>query len=117
MRIEPFMEGTKFFNISDMETGPDGRLYFVEYGTGWFSKNDNSSLSVIDFNGGNRPPEDGLRIDKTSGSTPLTVSLDAGESSAPDNTALEYLWMIGEKKVASTTDRKRVRKGMSVAGR
>src|SRR3546814_13687361 len=47
--------------------------------------------------------EDGLRIDKTSGSTPLTVSLDAGESSDPDHDALEYLWLIGEKQVASTT--------------
>src|SRR3546814_15577922 len=101
MRIEPFMEGTKFFNISDMETGPDGRLYFVEYGTGWFSKNDNSSLSVIDFNVGNRPPEAGLRIDKTSGSTPLTVSLDAGDLSDPDHDPLEYVWLIGAKQVAS----------------
>src|SRR3546814_17009371 len=99
MRIEPFMEGTKFFNSSDMETGPDGRLYFVEYGTGGFSKNDNSSLSVIDFNGGNRPQEAGLRIDKTSGSTPLTVSLDAGESSDPDHDALESRRLIGETEV------------------
>lgn len=104
MRIEPFMEGTKFFNISDMETGPDGRLYFVEYGTGWFSKNENSSLGVIDYNGGNRPPTAALEIDKSSGKTPLELSLDASGSSDPDGDALKYTWLVNEKEMATTNE-------------
>ncbi|MDH5598930.1 MAG: ThuA domain-containing protein, partial [Cyclobacteriaceae bacterium] len=32
--IEPFMENTVFNNPIDMELGPDGRLYMLEYGTG-----------------------------------------------------------------------------------
>ncbi|TCS89838.1 glucose/arabinose dehydrogenase [Anseongella ginsenosidimutans] len=104
MRIEPFMEGTKFFSINDMEIGPDGRIYFVEYGTGWFTQNENSSLSVIEYNGGNRPPVAELSIENTSGQTPLTVSLDAGESSDPDGDALQYTWIINEKEVTTTSE-------------
>lgn len=104
LRIEPFMEGTKFFNISDMEVGPDGRFYFVEYGTGWFSKNENSSLGVIDYNGGNRPPTAALEIDKTSGKTPLTLSLNASSSSDPDGDALKYTWIINEKEITTTNE-------------
>jgi glucose/arabinose dehydrogenase len=48
-QMEPFMEKTKFAAPIDMELGPDGRLYILEYGTGWFSKNKDSGLSRIDF--------------------------------------------------------------------
>ncbi len=33
-----------------MEAGPDGRLYLLEYGTGWFQKNADAGLSRIDYN-------------------------------------------------------------------
>jgi hypothetical protein len=49
--MEPFMEGAKFAAPVDMEIGPDGHLYILEYGLGWFSKNKDSGLSRIDYNG------------------------------------------------------------------
>ena len=49
-KMEPFMEGTKFAAPVDMELGPDGKLYILEYGLGWFSKNKDSGLSRIDYN-------------------------------------------------------------------
>jgi glucose/arabinose dehydrogenase len=50
-RIEPFMPHQTFHSIIDMEAGPDGRLYLVEYGDneGWFKENTNSGLYVIDY--------------------------------------------------------------------
>ena len=48
-QMEPFMEKTKFAAPVDIELGPDGRLYILEYGTGWFSKNKDSGLFRIDF--------------------------------------------------------------------
>jgi len=48
-KMEPFMEKTKFAAPVDMELGPDGKLYILEYGTGWFSKNKDSGLSRVDF--------------------------------------------------------------------
>src|SRR5690606_2032888 len=34
-RLEPFMEGETFASPIDMEVGPDGKLYILEYGKGW----------------------------------------------------------------------------------
>lgn len=93
--IEPFMEHTKFHNISDMEAGPDGQLYIVEYGEGWFSKNANAELSVISYNGGNRAPEAHLKVKPSSGSLPLKVDVSAAGSLDPDGDALSYTWHFG----------------------
>ncbi|MEO8721768.1 MAG: ThuA domain-containing protein [Ginsengibacter sp.] len=102
--MEPFMKDTKFNSISDMELGPDGRMYVLEYGSGWFAKNDDASLSRIDFNGGNRPPKvTSLTVDKTSGNLPLqiTASVIAND---PDKDAVSYIWHIGDKIQKKTTD-------------
>jgi glucose/arabinose dehydrogenase len=48
-KMEPFMENTKLFAPVDMELGPDGKLYILEYGLGWYSKNKDSGLSRIDY--------------------------------------------------------------------
>lgn len=49
-KMEPFMEHTKFNSPVDMEMGPDGKLYILEYGTGWFTANKDAGLARIDFN-------------------------------------------------------------------
>ncbi|RYF95954.1 MAG: ThuA domain-containing protein, partial [Chitinophagaceae bacterium] len=56
-KMEPFMPSTRFNSMIDMEVGPDGKLYVLEYGSGWFSKNADAALARIDFNGGNRAPK------------------------------------------------------------
>lgn len=48
-KMEPFMENVKFAAPIDIELGPDGKLYILEYGTGWFSRNKDCGLSRIDF--------------------------------------------------------------------
>lgn len=48
-KMEPFMSKTKFNSAIDIEVGPDGRFYVLEYGTGWFSKNTDAGLVRIDF--------------------------------------------------------------------
>jgi len=49
VRMEPFMGHTKFNAAIDIEVGPDGRFYVLEYGTGWFSKNEDAGLVRIDY--------------------------------------------------------------------
>lgn len=51
-KMEPFMPSTKLNAPIDMEVGPDGKIYVLEYGNGWFSKNDDAALSRIDYNAG-----------------------------------------------------------------
>ncbi len=48
-KIEPFMNHAKFAAPVDMELGPDGKLYVLEYGKGWFAKNPDAGLSVIEY--------------------------------------------------------------------
>jgi len=105
-KMEPFMEHTKFNNAIDMEVGPDGKLYVLEYGSGWFSKNENAGLSRIDYNGGNIAPKvTGIEVDKTSGNLPLTVKAKVAAKD-PENEKLSYNWDFGngEKKETTTPE-------------
>ena len=43
-------------NPMDMEYGPDGSLYVLEYGDGFFAENPDAQLSKINFVRGNRTP-------------------------------------------------------------
>ncbi|MFH5883930.1 ThuA domain-containing protein [Halalkalibaculum sp. DA3122] len=103
-KMEPFMADTDFNALIDMEVGPEGRVYLLEYGSGWFSKNDDSGLSIIDFNPGNRKPvvED-IAVNKTSGTLPLTLEATV-EASDPEEDALTYIWHLGEETTKETTE-------------
>lgn len=93
--MEPFMNGTKFNSVIDMEVGPDGRLYLLEYGTGWFTKNKDAGLARIDYNEGNRAPEvKSLASNKPSGKLPFTVMLTA-VAKDPENDGMTYNWSLG----------------------
>src|SRR5450432_3122549 len=48
-QMEPFLDHTVLHNCIDMEAGPDGRIYLLEYGTAWFQKNPDAGLSRIDY--------------------------------------------------------------------
>ncbi|HEY2349362.1 MAG TPA: PQQ-dependent sugar dehydrogenase [Puia sp.] len=49
-QMEPFMPHTVLHNCIDMEAGPDGKIYLLEYGTAWFQRNPDAGLSRIDYN-------------------------------------------------------------------
>jgi glucose/arabinose dehydrogenase/cytochrome c551/c552 len=101
-KIDPFMADTKFNALMDMELGPDGKIYGLEYGNGWFSKNADSGLFRIDYNGGNRAPTiSDISVDKTSGNPPLTATFTAVVSD-PENNALTYTWDLGNGKTEKT---------------
>ena len=102
--IEPFMPNTKFHNISDMEVGKDGRIYTIEYGTGWFAENKDAGLYVLTYNGGNRPPVVKLQVDKKAGALPLKVHLSAEGTTDPDGDKLRYTWNLGNGAKQETTD-------------
>ncbi len=107
-KMEPFMGSTKFNALIDLEIGPDGRFYALEYGNGWFAKNMDAALSRIDYNAGNRSPVvKNIKVDKTSGSLPF-VSTFSVTASDPENDVLTYAWDLGngetiETKVPSLT--------------
>lgn len=94
LEMEEFMPSHKFSNPMDMAFGPDGDLYLLEYGTGWFQKNDNSRLVRIEYNGGNRKPQVHLAVDKPKGATPHTVAFNTAGTQDFDRDKLTYKWEI-----------------------
>ncbi|MCC7054520.1 MAG: ThuA domain-containing protein [Gemmatimonadaceae bacterium] len=49
--MEPFAPRDSFSAPIDMEMGPDGRIYVLEYGKAWFAKNADAGLSMIEYRG------------------------------------------------------------------
>ncbi len=102
-KMEPFMEHIKLYNCIDMEVGPDGKLYLLEYGTGWFQKNPDAGLARIDYNSGNLAPKiTSVNVDKTSGILPFAVkaTVDARD---PEKDKLTYTWALGNGATKETT--------------
>lgn len=103
-KMEPFLEHTKFNAPVDVEMGPDGKLYVLEYGNGWFTKNADAGLSRIDYTTGNMAPKiDSVTVDKTSGLLPLEVMIKV-KAKDLENDPLTYVWDLGDgnKKETST---------------
>ena len=114
-KMEPFMEKTKFNSVIDMEVGPDGKIYLLEYGTGWFTKNKDAGLARIDYNPGNRAPAVGeVSVDKTSGALPFTfvATLEAND---PEKDPLTYNWSLGNG-IAKTTSEPTLRHTFTTPG-
>jgi len=82
--------------VMDMAFGPDGALYVLDYGTGYFNGDANSALYRIEHVSGSRSPVAQARADRTSGQAPLEVSFSSAGSSDPDGDALSYSWKFGD---------------------
>ncbi len=95
-KMDPFMDPAPLKAGIDMEVGPDGRIYVLDYGKGWFAQNPDAGISRIDYISGNRPPKvDSFVVDKQSGMLPLTISAQV-KAKDPENDALTYVWKIGK---------------------
>lgn len=104
VKHEPFAPEVELANLIDMEVGPDGRIYFLEYGTGWFRTNDDSGLSYLEFNGGNRPPVvEPLVASATSGPVPLSVQLDVS-SIDREGDGMSYIWHLADGVTKETSE-------------
>ena len=100
-KIEPFAPQIEVNSLIDMEVGPDGRIYLLEYGSGWYSKNADAGLARIDFQKGNMSPQiKHMEVDKMSGQLPLTVKATVNARDV-DGGSLKYIWSFGDgqKKV------------------
>ncbi|WP_084959381.1 PQQ-dependent sugar dehydrogenase [Thermoactinospora rubra] len=83
--------------VMDLAFGPDGALYVLDYGTGYFNGDENSALYRIEHIGsGNRAPTAVAAATPTSGQAPLTVSFSSAGSSDPEGGALTYSWAFGD---------------------
>lgn len=102
-KMDSFMDETDFNSVIDMEVGPEGRVYLLEYGTGWYAQNEDAGLSFITYTAGNRAPEiTDLRVDKPTGLLPHEVAVTASASD-PEQVPITYIWHMGDGSQKETT--------------
>ncbi|WP_242156760.1 ThuA domain-containing protein [Aestuariivivens sediminis] len=101
-KADPFMPSTEFSHPMDMIFGSDGKLYLLEYGQKWNTRNLDARLSSITYVKGNRKPIAKINTDRTVGSAPLTVNFSGSESVDYDNDKLTYAWTFDSDTVQST---------------
>jgi cytochrome c len=93
--MERFLPELKLRGPIDMKFGPNGDLYVLEYGNGYFKDNPEAELIRIEYNGGNRKPQVQASVNKTAGSVPLKIKLSsAGTTDADTSDILSYSWKI-----------------------
>ncbi|WP_019811035.1 ThuA domain-containing protein, partial [Saccharomonospora halophila] len=90
--IEPFFSSMELTRPMNIEFGPDGSLYVLDYGSGYFGGAPDSAVYRIDYTKGNRTPEVSLSAENTSGQAPLEVAFDPSGTGDPDGGQLSYAW-------------------------
>ncbi|MGH3467347.1 MAG: PKD domain-containing protein, partial [Thermocrispum sp.] len=92
--IEDVIGGIVTDNIMDMEFGPNGALYILEYGDGFFAENPDAQLARVDFIGrnGNHAPQPKITADPVGGKKPLKVTFSSEGTTDADGDRLRYYW-------------------------
>ena len=103
-RIEDVLASFDLQNPIDVEFGPNGSLYVLNYGNGFFGSNQpGAELVRIDYLGpkGNRSPTVTVSADQVEGTAPLTVRFTS-TAADPEGRKLKYAWDFdGNGKVDS----------------
>ncbi len=86
-----------------MAFGPDGALYVLDYGTGYFNGDHNSALYRIEHVTGGRALRPGRR-QQDLGHRALTVAFSSVSTSDPDGDALSYAWTFGDGASSTAAD-------------
>jgi cytochrome c len=99
--INDFMSG--FVAPGDLEFGPDGSMYVLEYGTGFFSGSPQTKLVRIDYAVNGSAPVAKAAADVTEGDAPLSVRFTSAGTSDPDGDDVTYAWDLdGDGETDST---------------
>lgn len=97
--IEPFLPADQLMHKQplDMDFGPTGDLYIVEYGlTG------QGRLSKIVYNAGNRPPIARATATPATGAVPLEVRFSSEGTIDHDGDGLSYQWALHSSEAGAT---------------
>lgn len=102
--IRPLLPSFTFENPIDMEFGPDGALYVLEYGDGYSGELPEAQLSRIDYVQGNFSPVPVVAADRAFGFAPLRVQLSSAGTSDADGDALSLFWDFDSDGVVDSTE-------------
>jgi glucose/arabinose dehydrogenase len=82
-RVVRFLPFERFLRPIDLEIGPDGALYVLEFGSGYYGDNLDAGLSRVEYSAqGLLTPEAVIHALPTAGRAPLTVRFSAEGSRA-----------------------------------
>ena len=107
IRVEPFMSDHKFQRPTDIEFGPDGAMYLIEYGETW-GENADAKIVRIEYVHGNRAPNAIAKAKNNVGVGPLAVEFSSDQSFDKDGDDLTFEWVrvddsaIGESSKRTT---------------
>ncbi|TKC09589.1 PQQ-dependent sugar dehydrogenase [Pedobacter frigoris] len=92
--MERFLPNLTLRGPIDIKFGPDGSLYVLEYGNGYFKDNPEAELIKIEYNGGNRKPVVQVSTTVSAGLIPLKIKLSSSGTADADGDSLKYEWKI-----------------------
>src|SRR4051812_38843831 len=101
-RVDNFARGTGYPRPMDLDFGPDGALYVIEWGSGFNGNNADSGVYRIDYLKGDQNPVAHAAATPTEGLAPLSVNFSSAGSSDPENTPLTYAWDFGDGSPVSS---------------
>lgn len=103
VKLEPFLPEMPISKPIDLEFGPDGAMYFLDYGANYFADNDEARLVKIEYTEGNRKPVAVISADKRAGAAPLKVQFSALRSYDYDEAdKLSFEWKFEGSEVQAT---------------
>lgn len=104
LAINPFLPTFTFTRPMDMEIGPDGAIYMIEWGTGFNGNNADAKIIRIDYVAGNRTPVIVASATPDSGSAPLVVNFSSAGTFDPDpQDTLSFAWSFFGNNVTNST--------------
>ena len=104
LKINPFLDSMEFIRPISMEFGPDGSLYVLEWGSGFWGDNDDARVVRIDYVRGTRAPVPRIEAAPTNGAAPLEVHFSGRNSFDPDpGSVLDFAWdFTGDGEIDAT---------------
>jgi hypothetical protein len=109
LKINPMLNSEAAFgrwdNPMDSEFGPDGCLYMLDYGDGFFRANPDAQLSKVCYIRGTRSPVAVMSATPSSGSAPLTVQFSSEGSHDPDpGDSITLAWDFQNDGIVDSVD-------------
>ncbi len=92
LAFQRFLPNLELHRPMDLEVGPDGAFYLLEWGSGFGGGNPDAALSRIAYLSGARAPVASMQASPSSGPAPLAVSFTSAGTFHPEGLPLRYAW-------------------------
>ncbi len=104
LAFQRFLPSLELHRPIDLELGPDGAFYLLEWGAGYGGGNPDAALRRIAYVSGTRGPVVRAQASATSGPAPLSVSFTSNGTYHPEGLVLDYAWDLdGDGSTDATT--------------